>query len=421
MDMRIEPGCLSGRTEAISSKSELHRILIAAAFADGETRVRFRGLSEDIRATVDALSRLGAELDISEKDGSGAIVIKPVTATSAPMLDCRECGTTARLLLAVASAACDDFTITGAPGLRRRPFAPLCDALAGNGVVCDSTVLPIKVSGRMHGGVYEIAGDVSSQYISGLLMAAPITGEDVWIKLTSPLCSAAYVDITIACMERFGCVAEKTPDGFFVRGGQRYHSPGELCVGGDWSNSAVWLAAGAIGGDVLVCGLDMSSHQGDRVIAELLCRMGADMSVSDDGIRSRAARLEAFSVDAGEFPDLVPVLAAVAAFCDGEMVLSNLGRLRIKESDRIYTTAHALESIGGDVRAVGDSLVIRGKRMLRGGTVDSSNDHRIVMLAALAAARCEAPVIIRGAEAINKSYPDFFRDHGLLGGKAYVI
>jgi len=268
---------------------------------------------------------------------------------------------------------------------------------------------------KLRGGVYRLPGGISSQYITGMLLALPCTGEDSEIILTDTLRSAAYVDITLGVMERFGVEVRRTDSGFFIPGGQRYVSPGEVEVDGDWSNGAFILCMGAIGGSVTVTGLHPDSPQGDRAIVELLRRMGANVSVDGSSVTVTPGKLTGCEIDIDATPDLLPALAAVAAFAEGDTYFVNGARLRIKESDRLTACAQLLRDLGGAAEETADSLIVHGTGLTGGGT-HGHNDHRMVMAAAIAAVGCTEPVTIRGAEAVGKSYPGFFEDYRLLGG-----
>ena len=284
-----------------------------------------------------------------------------------------------------------------------------------NGVSFSSDRLPLATSGRLRGGVYRLPGGISSQYITGLLLALPATGEDSEIILTDQLRSAAYVDITLNVLERFGITVEKRANGFFIPGGQRYISPGRAEVDGDWSNGAFILACGAIGGEVTVTGLNSDSPQGDRAVVGLLEKMGARVTVNGSSVTVSPGKLRGCEIDIDPTPDLLPALAVVAAFAEGDTHFVNGARLRIKESDRLTACAHLLRDLGGDAEETADSLIVHGKPLV-GGTTDGCNDHRIVMAAAIAAVGCKGNVTITGSQAVNKSYPGFFEDISALGG-----
>ena len=422
MDIYVANRPLVGRIRAISSKSDVHRFLFAAALADGRSSVHFTTLSDDIAASIAALRALGAGISLSGADGNYTAEIDGIAEPRRDaLLDAAECGTTARLLLPIAAALGGGFTLTGKPGLAARPFDALCTALAAHGAQLDRARLPITGRGRLQSGVYRIRGDVSSQYISGLLFALPRLAGDSEILLTTPLVSAGYVDMTLDTLARFGVQVEKTAGGFCIPGGQTFTPVRGYAAEGDWSNAGYFLAAGALGGNVTVEGLSAYSRQRDRRLLDLLMQAGAAVTRHPDGsITVSGGRLRGIDANGEDIPDALPMLAAVLATAAGESRITGAARLRLKESDRIATTAAMRTALGGDVTAHADGFAVRGKRLV-GGTVDAANDHRILMTAAVLAAATEGGVTIRGAEAVNKSYPTFFEDLQKLGGETNVV
>ncbi len=400
MNVIITPGALAGRVRVPASKSAAHRALICAALADGPTTIRISALNRDIEATIACLTALGADI----RREADALRVTPVARVPEDaLLDCGESGSTLRFLLPVAAALGARCRVVGRGRLPQRPNAPLTNALRANGASVDSDLLPMALSGRLRSGRFELPGDVSSQYISGLLFALPLPDGDSQITLTTHLESAAYVDMTLAALARFGIRVEPIGGGWRIPGGQRYRSPGEIEVEGDWSAAAFWLAANAIGADVRVEGLNQDTAQGDRAVIRLLGRA---------------------EIDASNVPDLVPALAVAAAHRPGRTVIAGAARLRLKESDRLESVARLLRALGHGCRVTADGLEIDGgaptpcAEAIR--AVDGANDHRIVMAAAVAAAHADRPVRVTGAEAVEKSYPDFFRDFRQLGGRVDV-
>ncbi|MBQ6892980.1 MAG: 3-phosphoshikimate 1-carboxyvinyltransferase [Clostridia bacterium] len=424
MDIRIEPQKLSGNIRAISSKSDVHRFLMAAALANGTSAVHFTTLSDDISATVSVLSAMGAKIDVSGKDGDYTATICGIKKMPAnTVLDANECGTTARLILPIAAALTDSFTITGKNGLLKRPFLDLCYCLAQNGTTCSDTHLPITASGKLTSGIYKIRGDVSSQYISGLLFALPLLDGDSEIVLTTPLVSAGYIAMTVDTLSRFGIEVDKTENGYKVKGNQTYRAVADYTAEGDWSNGTFWIAAGVIGGDITVNGLDTNSYQKDKDILKILTRAFATFKVycnEEKSIRAHKSSFSAVSFNGEDIPDALPALATVLSLAEGKSVISGGARLKIKESDRIATTASMLKALGADIEGTDDGFVINGVSHFTGGEIDAANDHRIAMCAAIASQRATGEVIIRGAECVNKSYPTFFEDFEKLGGRYSV-
>lgn len=414
MTVVVTPAPLCGEIPAISSKSDAHRHLICAALADRPTRLHCPDTSEDIDATMRCLRQLGARI---EREGGDITVSPPPSGHTIgkASLDCGESGSTLRFLLPVAAALCGEAHFTGRGRLPQRPLGDLAAALGSNGAVCSSDHLPLSVGGQLKSGLFRLPGNVSSQYISGLLFALPLLAGDSEIRLSTALESAAYVDITLHVLGQYGIAVHRREWGFLVPGGQRYRSPGEAAVDGDWSNAAFFLAAGAIGRPVTVSGLKESSPQGDRRIVDLLRQFGANVLVEGDRITVSPGALSGQEIDIAETPDLLPVLAVVAACAHGETRFFNGARLRLKESDRLSTTARMIRALGGWAQEDGDELLVRSCG-LRGGEADSFQDHRIAMAAAVAAIACAEPVTIARAEAVAKSYPGFFDDYRRLGG-----
>ena len=423
MNVRITPKKMRGIIPAIPSKSHAHRLLIAAALA-GAADVDIPSFSQDIEATKRCLAALADQAEPS------------------PDLDCGESGSTIRFLLPVTMALRDRATFSGSGKLPQRPLSPLREAMEEHGVNFTMHEVaagggPAKIctlSGRLQPGTSSLAGNVSSQFITGLLFALPLLDGDSRICLTTKLESSGYVDMTLGVLEDFQITVRvvTSEDGlvtYEVPGNQKYKLPADLTVEGDWSNACFWLACGALGGDVTCTGLDLASSQRDKEITRILQAMGADIdtnagSTADAGnittsgsIAVRGEDLHPLDVDASQIPDMVPVLAVLMAAAKGESHITNAGRLRIKESDRLETVREFLSRLGADITAGEDSLTIRGTGRLRGGTVSSHNDHRIAMAAAAASCICDEPVVIEDAGAVAKSYPDFYRDMASLGGK----
>ncbi|MCL2638927.1 MAG: 3-phosphoshikimate 1-carboxyvinyltransferase [Oscillospiraceae bacterium] len=387
MKIKITPRKLSGEIAAITSKSAAHRALICAFLCEEKPQIKIENTSKDIEAT---LACLGA---MNEKN---------------PLLDCRDCGATFRLLLPLAAHLCEGARFVGEGRLPERPIEDLLDTLRANGVKFSADKLPFTVSGELKSGEFILPGNVSSQFVSGLLFALPLLDGDSVIKLISPLESKGYVDMTINSLKEFGVKIEQKENCYVVKGGQKFISPKEINIEKDWSNAAFFLAADAIGGDVKVTGLDIKSSQRDKEIVSILKQFQLQ------------SELRGIEIDVSQISDLVPILAVVGAFARGETVLYNAARLRMKECDRLSGVCEMLQNLGAKVEEKADSLIITGGA-LKGGIVDSKNDHRIVMAAVICGSFCEGETIINGAEAVEKSYPKFFEDFVKLGGKADVV
>ncbi len=422
----INPSKLGGTIEAISSKSDLHRAIIAASLCEEPVKIYCNTLSEDIVATVGCLSSLMADIKAEQTEGGYTLCVAAGDARPKnPMCDCNESGTTLRLLTPVVAAIYKNVQFIGRGRLAERPMEPLLTVMKEHGVTFGADTLPFTVKGGLKSGTYSIAGDVSSQFISGLLFALPLLKKSSKIALTTKLESAPYVDMTISTLKTFGVNIEKAAAGFKIAGNQAYISPGEIYAEGDWSNSAFWLSAAAIGGEITVTGLKYpDTLQGDMAIVEILRSFGADISVKKENgatsITAKKGKLKGIAVDISQCPDLAPVLAVVAASAEGETVLAGAGRLKLKESDRLSATAELINLLGGSAKAQEDNIVITGGG-LTGGRINSHNDHRLAMAAAVAACVANEPIVIDDSNAVAKSYPQFYSDFKMLGGIVDVL
>ena len=417
------PAKLSGTVAAIPSKSDAHRKLICAALTKtGGVLPLHAPFCDDIAATIRCLQALGAEIT----ETANGLSVKPIRRQAHADLDCGESGSTLRFLLPVAMAVCSDISVTGHGRLPERPIDTLVQAMSAHGVQFEQKQLPLNAHGALNGGEYEIPGNISSQFLSGLLMALPLCDSDSTIKLTTELQSAAYVEMTLRTLRQFGAeIAVECINGLFrytIKGKQELIFPDDIFVDGDWSNAAFWLAAGAIrpGNQIAVSGLNTNSVQGDRAIAVILSQFGAKITSESGNTAASYEALNNVSVSMEKIPDLLPILAVCAAAGSGKSEFTQAERLRLKESDRLASVAAMLRAIGGTVDEYPDSLCVCGGQ-LSGGTVDAQNDHRLVMSAAVAASCCTAPVTILGTEAVNKSYPTFFEDYRRLGGQVEFL
>ena len=395
----VYPGKVSGSLRAIPSKSHVHRLLICAALAEGVTRIACPALNEDIEATARCLTALGA--DISYKDEW--FTVRPGMPKANCTLDVGESGSTYRFLFPVAAALGADAEFRLHGRLPSRPMGELVNAMLPHGASFEGLGSDtVSIAGRLTGGRYEIPGDVSSQYISALIFALPLTGSASEIALTTPVESVGYINMTLDAVRKFGIAVEWTRNTIRIPGGQKYISPGEIIAEGDWSNAAFMLcASAACGSPVEMNGLNMDSAQGDRAVKQI---------VSDFGTPPKGQ-----VISIADIPDLAPALAVLSAAAAGETRMINATRLKLKESDRISAIVDTLNALGADAAGTDDAIIIRGGKALRGGTVDSCGDHRIAMMAACTAVIADAPVTITRAEAVRKSYPGFFEDIQSLG------
>jgi 3-phosphoshikimate 1-carboxyvinyltransferase len=421
MTIRITRPIQGGATNAIASKSQAHRLLICAALSSRETRVICSETNDDIDATARCLNALGARV-IYE---SGVFCVSPIKrpVQGKKNLDVGESGSTLRFMLPVACALGADAVFIMGGRLPARPLTPLYEELNAHGCALSPKGMnPLHVSGQLRNGRYALPGNISSQFVSGLLLALPLLNGDSFIKVTGELESEPYVDMTVAALKKYGIEIKKEHRGYIVKGGQHFAPQETVSVEGDWSNAAFWLCAGAFGPNaVTVTKLNPGSLQGDKSVLRALECFGARVECGHDSATVQRNFLKGTNIDASDIPDLVPVLAAVASVSDGTTTIYNAGRLRMKESDRLKTVSETLRSLGADITETQDGLVIHGKKQLAGGIADSHNDHRIAMMAAIISSACKDPVVIRGAETVNKSYPGFFSDFAALGGIAEEV
>lgn len=391
MDITIYPGKLAGTVHAIPSKSQAHRLLICAAFSDSETELICPETNQDIEATADCLSALGAKIHRTEN----GYHVSPVRALpDSCVMHCRESGSTLRFLLPVAGALGVDTTFQLSGRLPERPLSPMWEEMERMGCTLSRPATDtIRCTGKLRSGEYVICGNISSQFITGLLFAMSLMEGNSLLTVTGQLESAPYVQMTQLALSAFGV---KT-DQFTVCGCRPFHSPGRITVEGDWSNGAFFLAATALGNPVTVSNLSSDSPQGDRAAATLLKQLATNCTIS-----------------ARDIPDLVPIFAVVAAAKKGA-VFTNIQRLRLKESDRVTAVIHMLSALGIHAEATNDQLTVFPGTFC-GGVVDSVNDHRIAMAAAIAATQASGPVTILNAHCVAKSYPAFWQEYKKLGG-----
>ena len=415
----ISPSTLNGSITLPPSKSYAHRAVICASLAPGKSVVSPIELSDDIKATISACRALGAEISISGNtlyiDGSN------IGNTCETVIDCFESGSTLRFMIPIAAALSSKITFTGRGRLPIRPMDIYTDMLPKHGVRCHSeSGLPLSIEGSLTSGEYDVAGNVSSQFITGLLFSLPICDGDSKIILTSPLQSIDYVKMTISVLSEFGIIISETDYGYFIKGNQSYKAH-DYTVEGDWSQAAFFMAAGIINSEIQINGLNQNSVQGDRRALDIFKKFGGNVNFENGALICKKSVLRPTEIDAENIPDLVPVLAVTAAYCQGSTHIYNASRLRLKESDRIVSTSGNLKLMGCSVKEQPDGMIINGSGILKAATLSGYNDHRIVMAFSIAALSAHGEVKISDAQSINKSYPDFFNDYNSLGGKANVI
>ena len=409
MNAVVAPGARTGTVRVPASKSRAHRLLICAALSAEPCSVVCDTISEDIRATIRCLRALGAGIDIAPE---GRLHVSPIAVSAGEkLLLCGESGSTLRFLLPLVGALGQRTVFRREGRLAQRPLAPLDAELASHGMRLEPAGCDLCCSGQLQPGGYSLPGNVSSQYISGLLMALPLLHAPSELEVTGPVESSGYIDMTLDALSLAGAAPLISGNRYLIPGGTRFAMPPETVTEGAWSGAAFFLCMGALSpSGITVTGLDPSSRQGDRAILDVLTGFGAFVESSDAGVTVRCGRLTGQTVDARMIPDLIPAVAALAAFAEGETHIEHAGRLRLKESDRLTTTAAMINSLGGDADETPDGLIIRGKPSLNGGTADAAGDHRIAMAAAVAACACTGPVTVTGAECVSKSYPGFWED-----------
>ncbi len=399
----ITPSPLSGCIDAPASKSAAHRALICATLAHKPTKIVCSTTSADIEATAQCLRELGATITKTEY----GFFVEPITNSAEnAVLNCRESGSTLRFMLPVCAVLGKAVSLYGEGTLPQRPISVLCSALENHGVSLSSDSLPLTLQGKLEAGTYEISGEVSSQFISGLLLALPLTHAESTIDIIGQIQSKPYIDMTLDVLKRFGINTEFKENIIRIKSSDGYISPENYTVEGDWSNGAFFICADKIKANNVKCNnLTLNSVQGDKAVVAI-----AEKIINSDENKH-------VKIDVGDIPDLVPVLAITSCFRKGTTEFCNAARLRIKESDRLLSTCEMIKNLGGKADFTDDSLMVYGTGCLEGGTVDSFNDHRIVMSTAIAATACKSPVTILGAEAVNKSYPTFFDEMRKLGAQ----
>ncbi len=414
MNETLKPGMRTGTVTIPASKSYAHRYLIMAALSTSDSVIRCEGLSNDITATMDCLNSLGADIVLSQ---DGTIHVSPIREVPSGLchLHCRESGSTLRFLLPLVGALKANAVFHMEGRLPARPLAPLDEVLTAHGMTLRKDSDLLYVSGALTSGSYSIPGNISSQYISGLLMALPLLSGKSTLDVTGTVESRDYIAMTEDVVRGSGICYDKAQDHYRIPGAQRSALSGHVTVEADWSNAAFFLSIGALSDEgVLVRGLNLKSAQGDSRVLNVLRTFGASICETDEGILIKKDTLKGCVIDAAPIPDLIPVLCTVASLAEGTTRVINASRLRLKESDRIVTTCTMLSALGADIHEEGDDIVVTGRPALTGGTTETFLDHRIAMSAAVAATASTGPVTILNAECVQKSYPRFFDDFSAL-------
>jgi 3-phosphoshikimate 1-carboxyvinyltransferase len=413
--IKIIPAALKGKISVPSSKSLGHRAIIAAGLATDNCIIENVVFSEDILATCNAMRDIG--VSVSESEDKLTIKGNKFTSAINNKIDCKESGSTLRFLIPIVLLTGKEFTFIGQGRLAQRPLTPYYKIFKEQNIKYSSDEgLPLTVQGRLKTGIYKVPGNVSSQFITGLLFALPLLNGDSKIVVTSELESKAYVDLTIDVLSKFSVKIENLGYAEINIVGNQQYKARNYKVEGDFSQAAFWLVAGILGDEVLCDDMNINSLQGDLAIVDLIVRMGGDISIKEGKIKTKKSKTHGIIINASECPDLVPILAVLASLSEGTTKIINASRLRIKECDRLKAMATELTKLGGDVVETEDGLIIQGVEKLNGGTVDSWNDHRIAMALSVASIRCGQPVILTNSACVKKSYPKFYRDFEMLGG-----
>ncbi len=396
--VQIENAALNGAVTLPPSKSAAHRAILCAFLAGGGT-VSPMIPSRDMQAAIGAANSL--------KNGE-------------KIINCIESGNTLRFFIPVAAALGKEVTFTGEGRLPQRPLGEYIELLPKHGVQIQSSgSLPLHISGKLQSGDFHICGDISSQYITGLMLALPLLDGDSNIILTTPLKSKPYVDMTVNVLADYGVEIKETDSGYFVKGNQ-YYSVRDYTVEGDWSHAAFFMSAAAIGGRITLKGLDMHSAQGDKAVCDVMRLFGAEVAADENGVTCAHRELRGIDIDCDDIPDMVPAIAVTAAFAKGKTVIRGAQRLRFKESDRIEAIVSNLKKMGVGVTETADGMIIEPARV-SGAALKGYNDHRIVMAFSVAASFANGGTTIDDAQSVNKTYPSFFDDFKQLGGKANVF
>ncbi len=416
--IKLFPTVLNGDVKIPPSKSLSHRALICASLAHGTSIIENVIFSDDITATMRALEQLGAKFDV--KDTTVVVTgTKRLKYNNEP-IDCNESGSTIRFLIPIFSLTNKEVIFTGKESLIKRPQSIYKEIFSHDQNKFITKNNQILVKGSVKPREYFIDGDVSSQFFSGLMFSLPLLEEDSTIYIEGSLESKSYINLTIEILEKFGIEIQEIENGYFIPGNQTY-KPHNYRVEGDFSQSAFFLVAGIINGIINIDDLNHESNQGDKAIISIIKKMKGRIIFTENGFIAEKSQTNGAVIDLADCPDLGPIVALLGSLSKGVTTIKNISRLRLKESDRVESTVNTLSKLGANIKVDDDQIVIRGRQTLMGGvTVDSYNDHRIAMMIAVAALRCENPVILTNHNSVKKSYPHFFEDYQSIGGKAQV-
>lgn len=405
------PARIGGTVSAPPSKSMAHRAVLCSALAKGTSHIENLEFSKDISATLAAAGQLCARVESGPADAlvEGLGHFRPVFGP----VDCCESGSTLRFLIPLASLTGQSITFVGRGRLMERPQSVYETLYREQNLHFEQANGQLTVAGSLRSGEYTLAGNVSSQFISGLLFATPLMEAPSTIEVRAPFESRSYVDLTTDAMQKFGVKvsvrARKDGSATYKVAAPQHYAAADMDVEGDYSQAAFLAVLGSTVGGITITGLPSGSHQGDRVILDILKQCGAKFERSGSHVTFHRSLLKAVEIDLADCPDLGPVLIALGCFCSGTTIIRNAGRLRIKECDRIAAMQEELAKMGGTVKADGDTLTIEGCALHKPtAPLNGHNDHRIVMAMAVAALAAGQPAVIEGANAVNKSWPDFF-------------
>jgi len=417
--IKLFPSNLNGKIKSPPSKSLSHRALICASLSKGKSIIKNISYSDDILATINALKLLGAKFEKFKNN----ITVTGIKKIRQPLIhiDCKESGSTLRFLIPLFSLSNKTTIFTGSSSLINRPLSIYQTIFKKDNNIFEINNDKVMINGSIKAREYHLKGNVSSQFFTGLMFALPLLEEDSTIYIDGILESKSYIDLTISVLEEFGVKILELENGYFIEGSQTY-IPTTYTIEGDYSQAAFPLVGGVLSGLVTVSDLYPTSKQGDKIIIEYLKQMKSKIIYMENGFIAEFSKTSGTTIDLLDCPDLGPIITLLACLSDGESKIINISRLRIKESDRVFSIVSTLKALGANIITTDSKIVIKGKSILKGGvTVDSFNDHRIAMMLSIAALRCENPIILTNANAITKSYPNFFEDYKSLGGKLKII
>ena len=426
----IYPNSLKGEIVIPSSKSIGHREIICSGLASGKSIIDNISISKDIEATIEGLKNFGAKINeipskfqercaFSIEGTDGKINLKN------KIIDCKESGSTLRFLIPLGILSNEKIIFKGHGKLIERPLDPYFEIFNEKRIAYktfnDKINLPLEICGNLKSGTYSLVGNISSQFISGLLFALPLCSGNSIIEITTKLESESYINLTLDVLKKYGIeIINENHKRYIIKGNQKYKNV-ETSVEGDYSQGAFWLVAGALSENIKSIGLNLNSSQGDKKIVDILKEMNANLKISENEIISMKSKTRGIIIDGSDCPDIIPILTVLASVSDGVTKIINSERLRYKECDRLTAIATELNKIGADIQELSDGLIINGKKSLKGGEVFCWNDHRIAMSLAVASIKCSEKLILRGTECVEKSYPEFWKDFASLGGNIEEI